>query len=92
MQLLEEKNLSAEILCLNLSDMIGLICIKLPFTSSLQFYESEFMELTVLCPAVIICRCSPTQKADVVRLLSSYAKKRTCAIGDGGNDVSMIQV
>ena len=58
----------------------------------LQFYESEFMELTVLCPAVIICRCSPTQKAEVVRLLRNYAKKRTCAIGDGGNDVSMIQV
>jgi len=57
----------------------------------LKFYESEFMELTVLCPAVIICRCSPTQKAEVVRLLRSYAKKRTCAIGDGGNDVSMIQ-
>ena len=50
------------------------------------------MELTVLCPAVIICRCSPTQKAEVVRLLRGYAKKRTCAIGDGGNDVSMIQV
>ena len=59
---------------------------------SFKFYESEFMELTVLCPAVIICRCSPTQKAEVVRLLRSYAKKRTCAIGDGGNDVSMIQV
>ena len=39
------------------------------------------------CPAVLVCRCPPTQKAQVVK----YAKGRICAIGDGGNDVSMIQ-
>lgn len=38
-----------------------------------------------------MCRCSPTQKAQVVTLLKKYAKGRICAIGDGGNDVSMIQ-
>lgn len=57
----------------------------------LASYESEFMALSLAAPAVIICRCSPTQKAIVVNLVKSYAKKRTCAIGDGGNDVSMIQ-
>ena len=36
-------------------------------------------------------RCSPTQKADVVQLIRRYTGKQTCAIGDGGNDVSMIQ-
>lgn len=30
-------------------------------------------------------------QADIVKLLKEYTKKRTCAIGDGGNDVSMIQ-
>ncbi|XP_070575156.1 probable phospholipid-transporting ATPase IIB isoform X2 [Ptychodera flava] len=58
----------------------------------LQFYEHEFMELACQCPAVVCCRCSPTQKADIVQLIKTHTKKRTCAIGDGGNDVSMIQV
>ncbi|XP_055940661.1 probable phospholipid-transporting ATPase IIB isoform X5 [Argiope bruennichi] len=57
----------------------------------LKFYPSEFMELACQCPAVVCCRCSPTQKAEVVRLIQLETGKRACAIGDGGNDVSMIQ-
>jgi len=49
------------------------------------------MELACNCPVVVCCRCSPQQKADIVRLLKKHTGKRTCAIGDGGNDVSMIQ-
>ena len=43
-------------------------------------------------PSVICCRCSPTQKAEITRLIKKYSGKLTCAIGDGGNDVSMIQM
>jgi len=57
----------------------------------LRFYEHEFVELACQCPAVVVCRCSPTQKAEIVHLLKTHTKKNTCAIGDGGNDVSMIQ-
>ncbi|XP_055637865.1 probable phospholipid-transporting ATPase IIA isoform X1 [Toxorhynchites rutilus septentrionalis] len=57
----------------------------------LQYYQPEFMELAIACPAVVCCRCSPTQKAQVVSLIQKYSGKRTCAVGDGGNDVSMIQ-
>lgn len=57
----------------------------------LQYYQFEFMELATQCPAVVCCRCSPTQKAEVVRLIQKHTGKRTCAVGDGGNDVSMIQ-
>jgi len=57
----------------------------------LKFYEYEFMELACQCPAVVVCRCSPTQKAEIVKLLKAHMGKQTCAIGDGGNDVSMIQ-
>ncbi|GIY93492.1 hypothetical protein CEXT_718281 [Caerostris extrusa] len=57
----------------------------------LKFYPSEFMDLACQCPAVVCCRCSPTQKAEVVRLIQTETDKRTCAVGDGGNDVSMIQ-
>ena len=42
--------------------------------------------------SVICCRCSPTQKSEIVRRIKKYLNKneRTCAIGDGGNDVPMI--
>lgn len=57
----------------------------------LQYYRPEFLELATASPAVVCCRCSPTQKAQVVQLIQKHTGKRTCAIGDGGNDVSMIQ-
>ncbi|XP_077446795.1 putative phospholipid-transporting ATPase IIB isoform X3 [Stigmatopora argus] len=57
----------------------------------LRYYEHEFVELACQCPAVVCCRCSPTQKAQIVTLLQRHTANRTCAVGDGGNDVSMIQ-
>lgn len=57
----------------------------------LTHHRNEFIAVAVKLPAVIACRCSPTQKADVAHLIRSYTKKRVCCIGDGGNDVSMIQ-
>ena len=42
-------------------------------------------------PCVCICRCSPTQKADVTKLMRIMTGgKRVDGIGDGGNDVGMI--
>ena len=57
----------------------------------MKHYEIEFLELACQCPAVVCCRCSPTHKSQVVQLLRTHTKKPVCAIGDGGNDVSMIQ-
>jgi phospholipid-translocating ATPase len=57
----------------------------------LKFFRDDFIPLAVRLPAVIACRCSPTQKADIAKLIREYTKKRICCIGDGGNDVSMIQ-
>ncbi|KAJ2726062.1 putative aminophospholipid-translocase [Coemansia sp. Benny D115] len=57
----------------------------------LDFYQDEFVQVASGLSAVVCCRCSPTQKADVVRLIQRYTKKRVLAVGDGGNDVSMIQ-
>lgn len=51
----------------------------------------KFYEVAMLAPCLCVCRCSPTQKADVVKLLKKFSKgKRIAAVGDGGNDVSMI--
>lgn len=57
----------------------------------LDHYVDEFIEMVTLLPVVVCCRCSPTQKADITRLIKEYTKKRVLCIGDGGNDVSMIQ-
>lgn len=57
----------------------------------LSHHQDEFISLAVLLPAVIACRCSPTQKADVAMLIRKHTRKRVACIGDGGNDVSMIQ-
>lgn len=53
--------------------------------------EKMFLELAVMCKAVICCRVSPLQKALVVKLVKRHLKAILLAIGDGANDVSMIQ-
>ncbi|XP_072476788.1 phospholipid-transporting ATPase VD isoform X1 [Notamacropus eugenii] len=54
--------------------------------------QNQFLELTGLCQAVVCCRATPLQKSEVVKLVRNQLKVMTLAIGDGANDVSMIQV
>ncbi|KAK9461047.1 uncharacterized protein V1516DRAFT_674868 [Lipomyces oligophaga] len=53
--------------------------------------EKDFLDLAVMCKAVVCCRVSPLQKAMVVKLVKRHLKSILLAIGDGANDVSMIQ-
>uniref|UniRef100_A0A804I585 Phospholipid-transporting ATPase n=1 Tax=Musa acuminata subsp. malaccensis TaxID=214687 RepID=A0A804I585_MUSAM len=54
--------------------------------------KNQFLSLAVNCASVICCRVSPKQKALVVtRLVKEGTGKTTLAIGDGANDVGMIQ-
>nr|XP_029712707.1 probable phospholipid-transporting ATPase IA isoform X2 [Aedes albopictus] len=53
--------------------------------------RTDFLDLCISCKAVICCRVSPIQKADVVDLVTTNTKSVTLAIGDGANDVAMIQ-
>lgn len=57
----------------------------------LKYYRNEFFEVAAGIPSVIACRCTPQQKADVALVIRELTGKRVCCIGDGGNDVSMIQ-
>ncbi|XP_024895984.1 phospholipid-transporting ATPase IA isoform X3 [Pteropus alecto] len=50
-----------------------------------------FLDLALSCKAVICCRVSPLQKSEVVEMVKKQVKAITLAIGDGANDVSMIQ-
>ncbi|KAK0212024.1 phospholipid-translocating ATPase [Armillaria fumosa] len=54
-------------------------------------HKTLLLKLTMFCEGVICCRVSPLQKALVVRLVKVGLGAMTLAIGDGANDVSMIQ-
>ncbi|XP_015441182.1 probable phospholipid-transporting ATPase VA [Pteropus alecto] len=54
--------------------------------------EDKFLFLAKQCRSVLCCRSTPLQKSMVVKLVRSKLKAMTLAIGDGANDVSMIQV
>ncbi|XP_058087203.1 putative phospholipid-transporting ATPase 9 [Magnolia sinica] len=53
--------------------------------------KNMFLELAIACASVICCRSSPKQKALVTRLVKTGTSKTTLAIGDGANDVGMLQ-
>uniref|UniRef100_A0A2P2MSF1 Phospholipid-transporting ATPase n=1 Tax=Rhizophora mucronata TaxID=61149 RepID=A0A2P2MSF1_RHIMU len=54
--------------------------------------ESELFDLATSCRVVLCCRVAPLQKAGIVDLIKSNTDDMTLAIGDGANDVSMIQM
>ena len=51
-----------------------------------------FTDLIMNCYSVVCCRCTPMQKAEIVRIVKRSTKSTVLAIGDGANDVAMIQV
>lgn len=53
---------------------------------------APFLELTRYCSSVLCCRSTPLQKAFLVKVVKEELKMSTLAIGDGANDVSMIQM
>ncbi|CAL4073612.1 unnamed protein product, partial [Meganyctiphanes norvegica] len=53
--------------------------------------KKDFLDVCISCKSIICCRVSPSQKAEVVELLTEETKSITLAIGDGANDVAMIQ-
>ncbi|CAG8515290.1 11234_t:CDS:10 [Ambispora gerdemannii] len=50
-----------------------------------------FLDVGKQCQSVVCCRVSPLQKAKVVELVKNGLNVMTLSIGDGANDVSMIQ-
>ena len=54
--------------------------------------KALFTDLAVMADSVICCRASPSQKASLVRTIRFKVKGSvTLAIGDGSNDIAMIQ-
>eukprot|EP00760_Papus_ankaliazontas_P008922 PhM_4_TR13946/c0_g2_i1/m.5256/K14802/DRS2, ATP8A; phospholipid-transporting ATPase len=53
-------------------------------------YHDLFMEFGLRVRSAVCCRLTPGQKATIVRFFQQHGES-TLAIGDGANDVSMIQ-
>lgn len=54
--------------------------------------QERFFDIMDKLDVVLACRVSPKQKADIVNLVKKkHSMKTMLAIGDGANDVSMIQ-
>jgi phospholipid-translocating ATPase len=65
---------------------------------TLTFIENDaelslrFTDIAISADSVICCRASPSQKASLVRTIRTKVKGSvTLAIGDGANDIAMIQ-
>ena len=70
------------------------IIIESPILAEL-FTDNEcthnFLRIAYYSNTVICCRISPSQKSEVIQKMKSFDSRAvTLAIGDGGNDVSMI--
>ncbi|CAX42839.1 aminophospholipid translocase (flippase), putative [Candida dubliniensis CD36] len=58
---------------------------------TIRVLQDKFLLLGKQCRSVLCCRVSPAQKAQVVKLVKTGLQVMTLAIGDGANDVAMIQ-
>ncbi|XP_067949356.1 phospholipid-transporting ATPase IB-like [Watersipora subatra] len=79
------------------SNNVALIIDGQTLTHVLQYAKensclmTDFLKIAISCKAVICCRVSPIQKAEIVALVKKFVGAITLAIGDGANDVGMIQ-
>ena len=65
--------------------------ITLSFIFSSESLKNRFLHLALQAKSCVCCRVSPGQKMEVVKLGKNRCQCITLAIGDGANDVSMIQ-
>jgi len=77
----------------NEGKQLGIVIDGPTLTQAMQHLESRklFFKLGFVSDSCICCRVSPAQKAEVVKLAKMSGPWVTLSIGDGANDVSMIQ-
>jgi phospholipid-transporting ATPase len=63
--------------------------LKIAFSN--EMFSNDFLRLAISCRTVICCRATPKDKAQVVEHIKLKTNEITLAIGDGANDVGMIQ-
>ena len=65
--------------------------LKLVLNGENEVSKRKFLLLCKQMKSVLCCRVSPAQKAQVVRMVKDGLDVMTLSIGDGANDVAMIQ-
>ncbi|EFA84150.1 transmembrane protein [Heterostelium album PN500] len=80
-----------EIMIPQLATEYGMVIDGQTLSYALHDHRDKFLRLGRACKSVICCRVTPLQKALVVRVVKESEQKISLAIGDGANDVSMIQ-
>ncbi|KXZ52548.1 hypothetical protein GPECTOR_9g592 [Gonium pectorale] len=76
----------------NIGPMVGLVVEGGALARLLDpKHAPQLVDLCTSCKSVVCCRVSPMQKAQVVKLVQQERKAIVLGIGDGANDVSMIQ-
>lgn len=91
-----EQNIAASIIDINRGGVAhAVVVIDGQTLSTIQTDEALhtlFLDLAILTDSVICCRASPSQKAGLVNAIRTRLKGSvTLAIGDGANDIAMIQ-
>ncbi|XP_049350886.1 phospholipid-transporting ATPase 1 isoform X2 [Solanum verrucosum] len=80
----------------NIGALASAIALIIDGTSLVYVLDGELEELLFqlasYCSVVLCCRVAPLQKAGIVALIKNRTDDMTLAIGDGANDVSMIQM
>ena len=61
-------------------------------SKGLNLGEKHFLKYCLQYKFVCFARCSPSQKFEVAKILKEKLHKIILAVGDGGNDVGMIQI
>ncbi|KOX76982.1 putative phospholipid-transporting ATPase IH [Melipona quadrifasciata] len=70
----------------------GLLVDGYSIATALKNHAVQFRSIAMSCDAVVCSRLTPLQKSQIVSLVKNGKNgPHTAAIGDGGNDVSMIQ-
>lgn len=91
-----EQHIAAAILDINAGTVAHSVIVVDGQTLSMinedKSIQTLFFDLAILADSVICCRASPSQKAGLVKAIRKRVKKTiTLAIGDGANDIAMIQ-
>ncbi|KAJ5077855.1 putative phospholipid-transporting atpase [Anaeramoeba ignava] len=75
----------------NQNHNLALVVTGHSLTHLLEHKKEQFIEFGEFCKSVICCRVTPKQKSQIVDLVHENSKMICLAIGDGANDVGMIQ-
>ncbi|EUD74459.1 phospholipid-translocating ATPase [Plasmodium vinckei petteri] len=57
----------------------------------IKYIPNAFVDFVANARAVVCCRCSPIEKKEIALMIKTIKRKKILCIGDGGNDVAMIQ-